>query len=163
MTISVLVEELKNFCIDATKHLKFPTALQKGDTEIIERAPEVYKMRLPNSNDAKKVAPYIIVQARNGVYKQDQGKPADASATVFLTFCVYCSDEQEGAMMLLNVMDAVRIKLLRQVVIAQQFKLDLKNDGLEFLIFPEDTAPYYGGVITLNFEMPPIEREVKLI
>ena len=161
MTVSKLMEDLKVFCVDATKKFKLPTALQKGDTEIITRAPEVYKMRLPNSRDVKKVAPYIIIQAKNGIQKQESGKQADASATVFFTFCVYDGDEQEGAMMLLNVMDAVRIKLLRQVVIGEQFKLDTEV-GLEFLIFDEDTAPYYGGVITATFKMPPIEREVSL-
>ena len=161
MTLSKLMEDLKDFCVDATKHFKLPTALQKGDTEIITRAPEVYKQRLPNSKEAKKVAPYILIQADNGIYKQDHGNQADASATVFFTFCVYDNDEQEGAMMLLNAMDAVRIRLLRQVVIGEQFKLDT-DTGLEFLIFREDTAPYYGGVITATFKMPPIEREVSL-
>ena len=161
MTVNELIEDLKVFCEDATKHLKLPTSLQKGDTEIIERAPEVFKMRLPNSREAKKVAPYILIQPRNGIYKQNTGKPADASADVHFTFVVYNKDEQEGAIMLLNVMDAVRIKLLRQVVIGQQFKLDL-DVGLEFLVFPEDTAPYYGGAITTTFIMPPIEREVNL-
>ena len=157
MTLSKLMEDLKAFCVDATKHFKLPTALQKGDTEIITRAPEVYKQRLPNSKDAKKVAPYILIQAENGIYKQDHGKQADASATVFITFCVYDNDEQEGAMMLLNV-----IRLLRQIVIGDQFKLDT-DVGLEFLIFREDTAPYYGGVITATFKMPPIEREVLIL
>ena len=161
MTLSKLLEDLKDFCVDATKNFKLPTSLQKGDTEIITRAPEVFKMRLPNSRDAKKVAPYILIQAENGIYKQDHGKQADASANVYITFCVYDNDEQEGAMMLLNVMDAVRIRLLRQVVIGDQFKLDT-DIGLEFLIFREDTAPYYGGVITATFKMPPIEREVSL-
>ncbi len=161
MTLSKLLEDLKVFCVDATKNFKLPTSLQKGDTEIITRAPEVFKMRLPNSRAAKKVAPYILIQAENGIYKQDHGKQADASVNVCITFCVCDNDEQEGALMLLNVMDAVRIRLLRQVVIGDQFKLDT-DVGVEFLIFREDSAPYYGGVITATFKMPPIEREVSL-
>lgn len=159
MTLSKLLEDLKIFCSEATKHLELPTSLQKNDAEICKRAPEVFKMRLPNSKDTKKVAPYILIQAENGIYKQPGGKQASASANVFFTFCVYDADEQEGAMMLLNVMDAVRIGLLRRVTIGDQFALDT-DTGLEFLIFREDTAPYYGGVITATFKMPPIEREV---
>lgn len=161
MTVSELIEELKVFCEEATSHFKLPTSRQKGDTEIIERAPEVYKVRLPNSREAKKVAPYILIQPMTTIYSQSTGKQPDASADIHLTFVVYNQDEQEGGLMLLNVMDAVRIKLLRQVVIGQKYKLDLEK-GVESLIFPEDTAPYYGGLMTTTFKMPPIEREVNL-
>lgn len=159
MTPTILLQDLKILCKKATAHFELPTSLQKGDKEIIKKAPDIYLMRLPNSREYKKVAPYILIQVENGIYKQTHGKQADASVNVFLTFGLYDNDEQEGAMMLLNVMDAVRIQLLRQVVIGNQFKLDT-DIGLEFLIFREDTAPYYGGVITGTFIMPPIEREV---
>ncbi len=161
MTLSDLLEALKTSCEECTAHFELPTSLQKGDTEIVTRAPEVFKMRLPKSRDVKKVAPYILIQVENGIYKQATGKNAEASASVYITFCVYDDDEQEGALMLLNVMDAVRIHLLKKVVIGRCFRLDL-DAGLEFLIFREDTAPYYGGTIACTFQLPPINREVNL-
>lgn len=161
MTLSVLVDELKVFCEECTAHFELPTSLQKGDTEIVTRAPEVFKMRLPNSQDVKKYAPYILIQPENGIYKQAPGKNAEASVGVYLTFCVYDDDEQEGALMLLNVMDAVRIRLLQKVVIGKCFRLDL-DAGLEFLIYREDTRSFYGGTIFCTFQLPPIQREVNL-
>ena len=154
MTIRFLIDELADVYRDATKDFVLPTALQKGDTERVMRAPEIYKMRLVKSSEAKKAAPYIIIQAENGIDRQEHGKPSGSNVTVFSTFCVYCEDEQEGALMLLNLIDAVRIRLLRQVVIGGRFRLDT-DAGVEYLIFREDTAPYYGGVITATFEMPP--------
>lgn len=161
MTRSKLLQDLKLFCEKATADYELPTSLQKGDTDLEVRAPEVYKMRLPNSRDAKKVAPYILIQFVSGVDKQPNGKNSDSTALVRFIFCVYDGNEQEGAMMLLNVMDTVRIQLLKQVVIGKQFKLDT-DAGLESLVYPDDTAPYYAGEMVGTFILPPIEREVLL-
>ncbi len=164
MTRSKLLHELKLFCADAVKDMTLPTAVQKGDKTCKEREPDIYKMRLPDSREAKKLAPYIIIQFLNSVDKQEHGKRAESLAVIRFIFCVYDNDEQEGAMMLLNVMDAVRIKLLKEVVIGGQFKLDT-NEGLESLVYPvspdfPDTAPYFGGEMVGNFILPPVEREV---
>lgn len=51
MTRVKLLEDLKNLCVEATEHLMLPTAVQKGDTNVETRPPDVYKMRLPDSND----------------------------------------------------------------------------------------------------------------
>ena len=58
--------------------------------------------------------------------------------------------------MLINVMDAVRIKLLKKVVIAKKYKVDTEA-GIEYVIYPEDTAPYYAGEIDFSVMLPPIE------
>ncbi len=164
MTRSKLLHDLKLFCADAVKDIILPTSVQKNDKTCKERAPEIYKMRLTDSQEAKKLAPYIILQFLNSVDKQEHGSRAESLAVIRFIFCVYDKDEQEGAMMLLNVMDAVRIKLLKEVVIGEQFKLDT-SEGLESLVYPvspefPDTAPYFGGEMIGNFILPPIEREV---
>ena len=62
MTRVKLIQELKTFCEDAIKNISLPETVQKGDTKEKSRVPAVYLMRLPDSNSAKKLAPYIIVQ-----------------------------------------------------------------------------------------------------
>ena len=62
MTRLGLLYGLKKFCESKTETLKLPTAVQKGDEEETERAPEVHIMRLPTSSAAKKYAPYILLQ-----------------------------------------------------------------------------------------------------
>lgn len=161
MTINECLEHFKEYLTAKTAHFRLPTAVQKGDSEQKFRAPEIYKMRLKNSSEAKKVAPYIIVQYVNGMDKQPEGKNSDSTAFFRFIFCVFSDDEQEGSAMLLNVMDAVRIGLLKDVVIAGRFKLD-KEASLEMLVYNEDTAPYYAGELVGTFILPPIEREVPL-
>ena len=62
--------------------------------------------------------------------------------------------------MLLNLMERLRISLLRQIVIGDQFQLDLKA-GLETLVYPDDTAPYYAGEMISTWKIPAIQREVR--
>ena len=75
--------------------------------------------------------------------------------------CVYNDDEQEGGLMLLNLMERLRIAMLRQVVIGGQFTLDLEA-GLETIVYPDDTAPYFVGEMISTWMLPPVEREVNL-
>lgn len=159
MTKVLLLSELKSFCKNAVKNFKLPTALQKGDTEITLRPPDVYQMRLPNSKAAEKVAPYIILQLVTGKDEQSPGQPSDSTALVRLIFCVYSRDEQEGALSLLNVMEAVRIELLKSEVVGKKFNLD-KKEGVETLIYPDDTAPYFMGEMMTSWHLPPVEREI---
>ena len=160
MTEVRLVEALKEFIDESVKNFSLPERIQEGDTEEIYRPPKVYKLRLDNSGEAKKKAPYVIIQLENDLHKQSHGENSQSTAVIRLIFCVYNENEEEGALALLNVMDKVRIDLLRTVVIGHCFKLDT-DKGLEGLIYNEDTAPYYAGEMIGTFFMPPVEREVK--
>ena len=159
MTKEQLLDDLKSFLVKSTKHYELPEAIQKGDTEQKFRAPEIYKMRLPDSNDAKKKAPYIIAQYVTGKDFHKQLQQSQSTAIVRLIFCVYNKDEQEGALSLLNVMETVRMDLMKQVLIGKCFKLDT-DAGVESFAYPEDTAPYYAGEMIFDVIVPPTEREV---
>ena len=74
-------------------------------------------------------------------------------------FCVYCADEQEGGLMLLALMERLRIALLKQVVIGNQFALNTQA-GLETMYYPDDTAPYFSGEMISTWRLPGIQREV---
>ncbi len=160
MTKVMLIESLKEFIAEAVSSFSLPCKPEKGDTEQIFRAPDVHRMRLPDSNSATKKAPYIIVQFVNGNDLWKDGTQSEATAVVRFIFCVYCEDEEEGAMSLLNVMEKVRQKLLSVEVIGDCFKLDT-GEGLESLVYPEDTAPFYAGEMIGTFEIPPIERHFR--
>jgi hypothetical protein len=72
---------------------------------------------------------------------------------------VYCDDEQEGSLYLINLMERLRIALLRKQVIGDMFVLDL-TQKLETLNYPDDTAPYYAGEMVTTWRMPVIRREI---
>lgn len=158
MTNITLLEQLKAVTEDAVKDVILPVRLQKGDTEQKSRAANVYLMRLPDSTAATKKAPYIIHQFVTGKDTQPAGRQESGSSVVRSVFCVYCDDEQAGALHLLNLMERLRIRLLQQVIIGQQYQLDLET-GVEMLIYPEDSAPYYAGEMSTTWKMPSVERE----
>lgn len=161
MTRITLLERLRDLTKDVTADLIMPTRLQKGDTEQGFRPAAVYLMRLPDGTSATKRAPYVLHQLITGKDQQTQGQRVASSAKVRSICCVYNDDEQEGGLMLLNLMERLRVSLLRQVVIGEQFTLDLEA-GLESLVYPDDTAPYFVGEMISTWKLPAVEREVDL-
>lgn len=158
MTKVILLEELKKFCENAVKDYRLPTAVQKGDTERICRPPKIYRMRLPESSATDKTVPYIILQVVTGKDEQNESECTEASAVVRLIFAVYNEDGQEGALSLLNVMETVRIALLKNSIVGNMFSLDRKT-GIETFIYPDDTTKYFFGEMITNWNLPPVEQE----
>ena len=160
MTKIVLLEQLKAFTEEVTKDIILPVRQQKEDDgPVPPRSVKVYLMRLEKSSSAQKVAPYIIHQVITGKDVKQEGGRESGIAVVRSIYSVYHEDEQEGALALLGLMERVRIDLLKQVIIGHQFQLDLR-DGLEILIYPDDTAPYYAGEMLSTWILPAVEREV---
>ncbi|MCM1299274.1 MAG: hypothetical protein NC203_00350 [Firmicutes bacterium] len=159
MTQVKLLEDLKQLCKEAVKNMELPVQMQKGDTKAQSKVPDVYKMRLPHSDSAKKYVPYIIIQALSGKHVQANGERPRYTVNVRFVFAVYGEDEQEGSLMLMNLMDRVQYALLKQVQVGAEFLLDV-HSALETLIYPDDTAPFYAGEMAGTFYLPPIEREV---
>lgn len=161
MTVVELLNSLKALCEDATKNMILPTAVQNGDKQRVARAPEFYLQRLPKSENAKKLAPYSIIQVVHTQHVQKPGDKPHFFVDVRFVFCVYGDDEQDGAIMLLNFMERIQQRLLKDVAIGRVFLLNV-NEPLEMLVYPDDTAPYFAGEMAGTFVLPPIEREVDL-
>ncbi len=159
MVRTVLLNDLKELCQDALKDMKLPTAVQKGDEEEIRKAPDIYLMRLPEAESYKKRAPYIIIQFLEGQDIQQAGQQSRSVALVRFVCVVYDRNSEHGALALLGVMDAIRIRLISQGIVGKHFKLNI-NEGVHSVIYGNEEAPYYGGEITCQFFLPPIEREV---
>lgn len=155
-----LLEEYKKLTQETVGDIIMPARMQKGDTEQILRAADVYLMRLPDSSASQKKAPYIIHQLITGKDIQPEGENETASAVIRTIFCVYNDNEEDGALMLVNLMERLRISLLKQVVIGDQFQLDLAA-GLESMVYPDDTAPYYAGEMLSTWILPAVQREVR--
>lgn len=151
---------LKEFTLEAVKDIILPTSVQKGDNEQVFRPVEVHLMRLPDSTAAKKKVPYIIHQIITTKDEQPKGEQPKATAQVRSICCVWNSDEEEGALMLLNLMERLRIEMLRKIVIDDRYELDM-GTGLEALIYPDDTAPYFMGEMVSTWKLPAVKREVR--
>ena len=164
MTRVVLLESLGEFTRVAVRDLLLPVRRKAEDAAAPgPRAADVYLMRLVSSSSYQKVAPYIIHQAVTGKDSQPEGRRVSATAVVRSIFCVYNDgDEQEGALMLLNLMERLRLELLKQIVIGRQFQLSLA-DGLESMVYPEDSAPYFGGEMVSTWILPEVAREAGFV
>ena len=160
MNRAIFLEKLKRFTLDATRDLLLPVRVQSAEETPSERPAEVHLMRLPDSEAAKKKAPYIIHQIITGKDVQKPGEQAACTTEIRSIFCVYCPDEEEGGMLLLNLMERRRIAWLRQTVLDQRYQLDLEA-GLEIILYPDDSAPYYAGEMASRWRLPGIEREVR--
>lgn len=160
MTVSKLIADLSEFCRSKTAHFSLPVPVQKNDTEALFIAPNVYKQRLPSINDYEKHSPFILVQYLKGGQRQKEGQRPQATAEIRITVCIYNRDnEEEGSLALINVISSIKQGLLTQVVVGEQFILDV-DAGIEDEVYPDNTAPYFIGDIYGKFLLPPIEREV---
>jgi hypothetical protein len=171
VTWNDLLLALKEFIEEAIKDLRLPIRSQSKEDEaaIAEdpdkeyRVPEVYRMRLPNSKEAKKKAPYVLVQLITTGDVQDERQIDDSYTVIRIILCTYNKDEQEGSLALLNLASRIRIALLQKCTVGENnaFWLD-KTEKLEFMAYPDDTAPYYAGEMIGVWHLPPIKREVQL-
>ena len=160
MTRVDLLNALKAFTLKSTGDILMPTSIQKCDSDTQLRAANVHLMRLPDSSAAEKKAPYIIHQLITARDQQEKGQRPKATAQVRSIFCVYNRNEEEGALALLNLMERLRIDLLRTCVLEDRYELDLET-GLEALIYPNDSAPYYMGEMVSMWKLPDVKREVR--
>lgn len=158
MTRIVLLECLRDFTKEATADLIMPTKMQKSDTEQGYRPADVYLMRLPDSSSATKRAPYVLHQLISGADQQKENHII-SDASVRSVFCVYNDDKQEGGLMLLNLMERLRVALLQQAIIGEQFTIDL-DAGLNILTYSNDTAPYFAGEMISTWKLPTVKRGI---
>jgi len=161
MTKQELLDALCDFTRDAVKDLLLPVEMQEEDEKQPEsRPPEVYKMGLPDFNQAEKKAPLIIHQILTGSDVWPQGAPEpDSKAVVRTVFGIYHPDSQEGPLALLGLIERLRIALWRKRVIGRQFKLDMKA-GADYLIYDKQAPPFYTGEMITTWDLPSVKLEV---
>ena len=176
MTAVILLDELKKFIEEAVKDFSLPVrpvkvekpttpvkrtaALNEKPAAPLRRAPEVYKMRLPNKEAETNRIPYIVLQFLTGKDDQQPGEGNDSECKVRIIAATYSEDGSEGAVDVLNVITRIRIALLKAREVGQQFLLRLP---LEYIVYPDDTAdtsPYYFAEMVVIWEMPEIRREI---
>lgn len=155
----IFLHTLKAFTEDTVNDLLLPVSVQRESEIPGLRQAAVHLMRLPDGKSAAKKAPYILHQLITGADEQIAGSLATASCTVRTIFCVYCEDEEVGALHLLNLMERLRIALLKKRILGNQFTLDLAQK-METLVYTDDIAPYFAGEMVSHWHMPAVQQEV---
>ncbi len=124
------------------------------------RCAAVYITRLPE-DDYTGPAPYILHQVVTGKDVWKPGERPKSTVVIRSCFCVYGKDEAESGPLLLELMERVRVALLRTPLIDEKYQLDL-GEGLETLVYSDTdkTAPYALGDMLSTWSIYPIKREV---
>ena len=166
-----LLYALKCFTEHVTRDMLLPVKRQSRDESDPEpRAAGVYMARLPELESYARKAPFILHQVVTGLDEVGSNgtgtgakarKELQSNAVVRSVFCVYHPDEQEGGLALLNLMEEMRIELLRHPILGSIFELDLR-EGVSQAIYPETgergTAPFYLGEMVTTWKLPPVHR-----
>lgn len=159
MTAVMLLDELKTYVEEHTKDIILPVRTKPSEPQK-ERPPEVHKMRLPNKEAETKQIPYILLQFLTGKDEQKEGEEPESECKIRIVVATYSEDCGEGAMDVLNILTRLRISLLKDGIVGGQF---LIKEPLEYIVYPDSTAPYYLGEMLTIWEMPEITREVNKV
>lgn len=160
MTPVFLMECLQTFLQEKTKDIILPVRIRTGSNEAKERAAEVFKMGLPQEDDAMQKVPYILIKFLTGEDEKEKGQPKESNCKIRLIFTVYNEDGQDGPLSLLNLILRVRSELQKAEVIGGQFALQMP---LEYIVYQDTTPPYYMGEIMTNWSIPTIQRDIGTI
>lgn len=145
MTRVNLLEAAQKTTEEAVKALRLPAFGEWDDGESLPpRTPKVFCCRLPDENVKLESTPYILHQIITGRDIQKPGQRPISATTVRSVFCVCNPNGQEAGLTLLNLMETVRLALLRPPAIGGVFLLD-RDAGIESLVYPDDTAPFALG------------------
>jgi len=160
MTPINLIDALKEFIEEQVKDIFLSVRTKGENAEPQSRAAEVHKMRLPDKEAETKLVPYILLQFLTGKDTQEPGKDTESECKVRIVVATYSEDGGVGAYDVLNVITRIRVALLKTGIIAEQFLLKLESP-LEYIVYTDETAPYYLGEMITTWELPTIEREVQ--
>lgn len=167
-----LLYELKAFTEKMTGDMLLPVKRQSRDEkEPAPRSAAVFLARMPDMASFEKKTPFILHQAVTGldeIGNVNKGtgmqirRELMSACVVRSVFCVYHPDEQEGGLMLLDLMEEMRTALLLYpTMLNKVFELDL-DEGISQMVYPETgergTAPYYLGEMVTAWKLPPIKR-----
>lgn len=158
MTPYDLLEQLQIYASEKLSNLILPVNTSPSKPKE-ERCPEVFKMNLPDKKAQTEKVPYLVLQFLNGTDEQQEGQPEYASCRVRIIACAYSDDLSEGPLHVLNMLTRLRTALLRDRIIGKKYELILP---LEYLVYPDNPAPYFFGEMMSTWKIPVIRREIEL-
>ena len=117
MTVINLLEALKAELENITKDLMLEVKTKKGEEKTI-KSPAVYLGQLPSKAEATQYVPYILVKALTGQDSQTAGQMPESECKTRIIVVAYSENSSTGYMDVLNVIDRIRIGLLKERIIA---------------------------------------------
>lgn len=163
MTPLDLLDAMKAYVERQTKDLILPTRVDRRSGETPERPAEVHEMALPNKNAETERIPYVLLQFLTSKDQQEPGELPESSCKIRIVAATYSEDKAEGSRGLLNLLTRIRTAFLRDGSIADRYLLKIsKEQPLEMIIYPDNTAPYYLGEMMTEWTLPTVNVECGL-
>lgn len=156
MTPVILLDQLAEFVEKCTRDIILQCRTRNDPGGEKERPAEVYRMRLPKKDDEVQRIPYILLQVISGEDDQKAGEPAAGECKIRIIVATYSEDGGQGATDVLNVILRIRAELGRIGIIGEQFDL---RYPLEYIVYPDNTPPYYLGEMMTTWGVPAPQRE----
>lgn len=140
MTITLLILAIQKF-------------LQQELADDTQPVPQVLLGYLPPNTSVNPVSPVIMLRPAEG-----EGDSGHGQIQIKLQFGTH-SEDDTGLIMLLNLMERVRILLLRQRVLEQKFVVDA---SWTWKLDEEHPSAFWRGELTTTWALPQIRQEVVL-
>ena len=139
MTAIDLLNALKAYTEDKVKDMRLITRVPENGTDPGERPPLVFIGNLPNKEQEKKAAPYILLKLLT--------KKVDDEENV-CRVRIIC----------LNLVTKIETSLLEDVVIDKHYSC---QKPIETIIYDENMELYQVGELMTIWELPQIRRDVR--
>lgn len=159
MTPIILLESVAEFIEEKTADILLNVRV-RHDSEKKQRAAEVFRMNLPDASDKTSRVPYILVQLINGKDNNQPGTVEESIHTIRIVCVTYSEDPQQGSMDVLNLILRLRHEMELAGVVNEEFCLQYP---LEYIIYPDNTPPYFIGEMVTHWSIPALERKEREI
>ena len=157
----MLLEALKVRQQEDLKDLLMPT-VPKKDRPSELRTVEIFKGKLPDRKSETEKAPYIVNAVLNSNFYRNPGEEPTGLCTIRSTVCIYNPNNEEGSLMVLNVLDRLRISYTRNPIVDGVFECLFDEDhAIQDLVYPDETMPFFMADQVTVWKLPPVEREVR--
>lgn len=151
MTGLNVLDAAVEFIGNATKDIILTTRTRDEDKNFETRPAKIYKMRLPDKEALTKQVPYILLQLVKG---EDDDKTNTAQIRVVIA--TFSEKADEGAMNVAVIIQRIHTELRKAAYLERKYGVE----KIEYLIYGDETAPYYMGEMMITFDLPTIKREV---
>jgi hypothetical protein len=153
MTAIDLLNALKAYMEDKVKDMRLIARVSEDGTDPGERQPLVFIGNLPNKEQEKKVAPYILLKLLTK--KVDDEENVCRVRVICVTFS---EDKNENYMQCLNLVTKIETSLLEDVVVDERYSCQMP---IETIIYDENMELYQVGELMTIWELPQIHRDVR--
>lgn len=157
----MLLEALKVRQTEDLADLLMPTAPKKDKPSVL-RPVEIFKGKLPDRKSETEKAPYIVNAVLNSNFYRNPGEEPTSLVTIRSTMCVYNEDNEEGTLMLLNLLERMRVSYMKNPIVDKTFQVLFDEEhAIQDLVYPDETMPFFMADQVTVWSLPPVEREVR--